>query len=91
MADKYNPFRPDKMAPPGIFCGRMDELGAIDTCLLQTKVGNPQHFLIEGEKGLGKSSPLLCEHYVAIGVEQCVALTISAACWSTIECRNASH
>jgi hypothetical protein len=67
MADKYNPFRPDKMAPPGIFCGRMDELGAIETCLLQTKMGNPQHFLIEGEKGLGKSSLLLCEYYVATG------------------------
>jgi Cdc6-like AAA superfamily ATPase len=67
MGGKYNPFRPDKIAPPGMFCGRMDELRFLDHCLLQTKNGNPQHFLIEGERGIGKSSLLLSEYVVATG------------------------
>jgi hypothetical protein len=67
MPDKFNPFRPDKMMPPGMFSGRLDELKFIDHCLLQTKHGNPQHFLIEGERGIGKSSLLLCEQFVAQG------------------------
>ena len=68
MADKYNPFRPDKICPPGMFAGRIDELRAIDRCLIQTKNGNPQHFLISGERGIGKSSILLCETFVARGL-----------------------
>jgi hypothetical protein len=67
VANKYNPFRPDKMMPPGMFCGRIDELRFIDHCMLQTKKGNPQHFLIEGERGIGKSSLFLCGQYVAEG------------------------
>jgi len=67
MPDKYNPFRPDKMSSPGLFSGRVDELKFIDHCLLQTKRGNPQHFLIEGERGIGKSSLFLCEQFVASG------------------------
>jgi hypothetical protein len=55
------------MMPPGMFCGRLDELKFMDHCLLQTKKGNPQHFLIEGERGIGKSSLFLCEQYVAEG------------------------
>ncbi len=51
MPGKYNPYRPDKIAPPGIFSGRIDELRLIDHCLLQTKEGNPQHFLLEGGAG----------------------------------------
>jgi len=68
VGNKFNPFRPDKMMPPGSFCGRMDELKFVDHCLLQTKNGNPQHFLIEGERGIGKSSLLLCEQWVAEGL-----------------------
>jgi hypothetical protein len=67
MSDKFNPFRPDKMCPPGIFSGRYAELRTIDHCLTQTKAGNPQHFLIDGERGIGKSSLLLCEQLVASG------------------------
>jgi hypothetical protein len=73
MANKYNPFRPDKAIPPGMFCGRIEELGFIDHCLLQTKGGNPQHFLIEGERGIGKSSLLLVEQWVASGTMDTMA------------------
>jgi len=56
---KYNPFRPNAIVTPGMFSGRIDEINAIERCLHQTRNGNPQHFLIEGERGIGKSSLML--------------------------------
>jgi len=50
-----------------MFCGRIPEIEAIDHCLKQTKAGNPQHFLIEGERGIGKSSLLFLQSLVASG------------------------
>lgn len=58
MALKYNPFKPNSIVHPAMFVGRMDELKAIERCLFQAKNGNPQHFLIQGERGIGKSSLL---------------------------------
>lgn len=58
MAVKFNPFRPNNMVGPGMFVGRVDELETIEKCLVQTKHGNPQHFLVQGERGIGKSSLL---------------------------------
>ena len=56
---RYNPFRPNSIVSPELFRGRMEEIRFIEQSLFQTKNGNPQHFLIEGEKGLGKSSLFL--------------------------------
>jgi len=56
---KFNPFRPNHIVRPGMFAGRLDELEMIEQSLFQTKHGNPEHFLIEGERGIGKSSLLL--------------------------------
>lgn len=67
MAGKFNPFRPDKVAPPGLFAGRVAEIKFIEGCLRQTKFGNPKHFMITGERGIGKSSLVLLEQYVASG------------------------
>ncbi len=67
MAGKFNPFRPDKVATPGMFAGRLPEIRFIDGCLRQTKNGNPKHFLITGERGIGKSSLVLLEQHVASG------------------------
>jgi Cdc6-like AAA superfamily ATPase len=67
MPDKYNPFQPNKMAGPGMFRGRLAELAIIDQCLVQTKHGNSQHFLIQGERGIGKSSILLVQKIGAAG------------------------
>jgi len=47
------------MAGPDMFVGRIPELLAVEKCLFQTKHENPQHFLIEGERGIGKSSLFL--------------------------------
>jgi hypothetical protein len=59
MCAVYNPFQPNKIVAPGMFVGRVDELAKIEQCLFQTKHGNPQHFLIQGERGIGKSSLLM--------------------------------
>ncbi|MEP6643755.1 MAG: ATP-binding protein [Acidobacteriaceae bacterium] len=42
-----------------MFAGRYQELLALEKGLFQTKHGNPTHFLIDGERGIGKSSLLL--------------------------------
>jgi hypothetical protein len=56
---KFNPFRPHSIAPPELFRGRDEELRMIEKSLFQTKNENPMHFLVEGERGLGKSSLFL--------------------------------
>lgn len=64
---KFNPFRPGSVVSPGMFCGRGNELIRIEQCLFQIKHGNPQHFLIEGERGIGKSSLLFWVELLARG------------------------
>ena len=64
---KFNPFRPNHIVRPGMFAGRIDELETIRRCLRQTKHSNPDHFLIEGERGIGKSSLLLFVEMLAQG------------------------
>lgn len=64
---KFNPFRPNSIAPPDLFHGRDEEMAFIEKSLFQTKSGNPQHFLIEGERGLGKSSLFLKVAEQAVG------------------------
>ncbi len=56
---RYNPFRPNSIATEELFQGRTEEMRLIEKSLFQAKNNNPQHFLIEGERGLGKSSLFL--------------------------------
>jgi hypothetical protein len=64
---KFNPFRPNGLVPPGIFSGRYEEIRRIEQALFQTKHGNPQHVLLEGERGIGKSSLFLLSDMLANG------------------------
>jgi len=64
---KYNPFRPNSIINPGMFVGRIEEIRAIERCIFQTINGNPQHFLIQGERGIGKSSLLYYVERIAEG------------------------
>lgn len=64
---KYNPFRPNSIVNTGMFHGRIRELEIIEQCLFQTANANPQHFLIEGERGIGKSSLMVFVEAVASG------------------------
>jgi len=64
---KFNPFRPNSIASSELFQGRKEEMKLIEQSLFQTKNGNTQHFLIEGERGLGKSSLFLMVEQQATG------------------------
>lgn len=64
---RYNPFQPNKMVAEGMFVGRFDEMKLIDQYFFQTKNENPQHFLLEGERGIGKSSLLFVSENLANG------------------------
>ena len=64
---KFNPFRPGHAVAPGMFAGRLNEIKAMERGLFQTKNGNPQHFLLEGERGIGKTSLMLYLDWVARG------------------------
>ena len=64
---KYNPFKPGSIIHPGMFAGRADELKNLERSLFQTINGNPEHFLIHGERGIGKSSLLLVVNCLAQG------------------------
>jgi hypothetical protein len=67
MPNKYNPFRPDSITPPGLFAGRIDEIDYIESCLRQAKASNPKHFLVAGGRGIGKSSLVLYAQNYAQG------------------------
>jgi AAA ATPase domain len=56
-----------------MFAGRGDELRKIGEALFQTSHGNPQHFLIHGERGIGKSSLLLYVDALASGAASSLA------------------
>jgi len=64
---KFNPFRPNGIVTPGLFSGRYDELRSIEQSLVQTRSGNPKHFIIEGERGIGKSSLIYYVQLVGSG------------------------
>jgi predicted ATPase len=63
----FNPFKPNSIVHPAMFVGRVDELRIIERCLFQTKNENPQHFLVQGERGIGKSSLLFYVNSIATG------------------------
>ena len=50
-----------------MFAGRGDELLELERIIAQAKNGNAQHFLLTGERGIGKSSLLLFLKLVASG------------------------
>lgn len=64
---KYNPFRPNSIVSPGLFQGRGQEIEKLEKSLFQTYHGNPAHFLIIGERGIGKSSLLLLTDHISRG------------------------
>ena len=64
---KYNPFKPGSIVSPGMFVGRLEEVQQLTRILGQIKHGNPQHFLIHGERGIGKSSLLFYLRVLAEG------------------------
>jgi len=64
---RTNPFRPNSPIGPGMFIGRLPELLALEEALLQTRAGAPKHFMLTGERGIGKTSLLQYLRAVAEG------------------------
>ncbi|MBW0434907.1 ATP-binding protein [Leptospira yasudae] len=64
---KYNPFKPGSIVHPGMFTGRTEEMRTVEDLFFQTKNQNPGHFIIHGERGIGKSSLLFYLDLVARG------------------------
>ena len=55
---KINPFRPGSPIVPGMVVGRINEIERIENSLFQTKADRSSHFMITGERGIGKTSLL---------------------------------
>jgi hypothetical protein len=64
---KINPFKPNSPVPTAMFAGRINEINAFEHGLHQTKNGSPSHFLMTGERGIGKSSLLMLYKPLADG------------------------
>lgn len=58
---------PNGIVSPGMFTGRIEEIKVAERALFQTKNENPQHFIFEGERGIGKSSLAYVIEIVADG------------------------
>ncbi len=67
MKKRINPFRPNSPVNPGMFVGRIDELDRLEIALFQTLSDQPEHFMITGERGIGKTSILMYLRHVAEG------------------------
>jgi hypothetical protein len=55
---RYNPFQPNSPVASGMFVGRGRELLALEQALVQTRACQPKHFILTGERGIGKTSLL---------------------------------
>ncbi|WP_371833449.1 ATP-binding protein [Ferirhizobium litorale] len=55
------------MRKEGVYKSRGYSVKLIERCLFQSKNGSPQHFLVQGERGIGKSSLLLYVEMIADG------------------------
>lgn len=64
---RFNPFSPGGLVPYGVFAGRYEESTALERMLFSTKNSNPQHFLLHGERGIGKSSLTYMHELAASG------------------------
>lgn len=64
---KLNPFKPNSPVPTAMFAGRVNELRILENGLFRTKNLNASHFLITGERGIGKSSLMLYMKHVSSG------------------------
>lgn len=69
---KVNPFQPNARVSSEMFAGRISEIKALENGLYQTKNSRPSHFLITGERGIGKSSLLLLIRLIATGAVESI-------------------
>lgn len=68
--EKLNPFKPNSPVHSNMFAGRLSEIKELENGLYQTKKGYEKHFLVTGERGIGKSSLLMFIKHIAEGRSQ---------------------
>src|SRR5262245_55533430 len=64
---KLNPFVPNSPVNPGMFVGRLREVQRLENYLHHARAGEAVHFMVTGERGIGKSSLLLYLKWLATG------------------------
>jgi hypothetical protein len=64
---KLNPFVPNSPVNPGMFVGRLREVERLERYLQHARAGEALHFMVTGERGIGKSSLLLYLKWLATG------------------------
>ena len=67
---RINPFQPNSPVAPGMFAGRITHLNSLEGALRQTRGDRPKHFMLTGERGIGKTSLLQYFKLMAQGVVQ---------------------
>jgi len=58
MSRLLNPFIPDKPVDPKRFIGRKLEISELESALAHAQEGLSRHFLVTGDRGIGKTSLL---------------------------------
>jgi len=56
MLNKFNPFNPNSIVTPTLFAGRHDQVFQILRKLAQVREGLPASFVLQGERGIGKTA-----------------------------------
>ena len=64
---RINPFQPNSPVAPGMFAGRVGHLESLEEALRQTRGARPKHFMLTGERGIGKTSLLQYFKWMAQG------------------------
>src|SRR5689334_8285139 len=65
---RVNPFKPSAPIPPGMFVGRIKEIERIERHLVTASAAAASHFMLLGERGIGKSSLLRLAGFIARGL-----------------------
>ena len=65
---RTNPFQPNSPVAPGMFAGRLTHVASLQEALRQTRGERPKHFMLTGERGIGKTSLLQYFKWIAQGV-----------------------
>ncbi len=56
MNGRINPFNPNSVVTPTLFAGRHDQVFQILKKLTQVREGMPASFVLQGDRGIGKTA-----------------------------------
>ena len=56
MTGRINPFNPNSVVTPTLFAGRHDQVLQILKKLTQVRDGMPASFVLQGDRGIGKTA-----------------------------------